>query len=53
MGDLGAVHRPEGGEYTYRRCRTCGFTVRVILRYLPDQTEIANLQKLFASVLSR
>ena len=53
MEDLGVVYRQMQCEYAYRRCRTCGFTVRVIVRYLADQTELANLQKLFASVLSR
>ncbi len=53
MEDLEPVHREERWEYAYRRCRTCGFTVRVIVRSLPDQTQLANLRKLFASVLSR
>ncbi len=49
MGDLGAVYHEERYEYAYRRCRTCGFTVRVFVRSLPDQAEIARLQKLLAS----
>ncbi len=53
MEDLGAVRHEERYDYAYRRCRTCGFTVRVIVRSLPDQAQLANLRKLFASVLSR
>ena len=53
MEDLGAVRREERWEYAYRRCRSCGFTVRVIVRCLPDQAQLANLRKLFASALSR
>jgi hypothetical protein len=53
MEDLGTVRREERYEYAYRRCRTCGFTVRVIVRYLPDQTGLAKLQKIFATALSR
>ncbi len=51
--NLGRVQREGHWEYAYRRCRTCGFTVPVIVRYLADRTEIASLQKLFATVLSR
>jgi hypothetical protein len=53
MEDLGAVRRDERYEYAYRRCRICGFTVRVIVRYLPDKERIAKLQKLLARTLSR
>ncbi len=53
MQVLGTACREERWEYAYRRCRTCGFTVRAFVRSLPDQAEIAKLQKLFAAVLSR
>lgn len=53
MEALGTVYREARWEYAYRRCRTCGYTVRVIVRYLPDPVEIATLQKLFATVFSR
>ncbi len=49
MEAVGGVGRDDRWEYTYRRCRTCGFTVRVVVRPLPDQAEIAKLKKLFAS----
>ncbi len=50
MEVLGTASREGGWEYTYRRCRSCGFTLQVFVRPLPDQAEIAKLQKLFASV---
>ncbi len=53
MEDPGPVRRADRWEYAYRRCRTCGFTVRVIVRSLPDQAELANLRRLFAPILSR
>ncbi len=53
MVNLGTVRRDERYEYVYRRCRTCGFTVRVIVRYLPDQALLANVRKRFATLLTR
>ena len=29
----------------YRRCRTCGFTVRVAIRCLPDEERLAKLRR--------
>jgi len=51
MQHLGRVCREERYEYEYRRCRTCGFTVRVIVRYLPDQARLAALRTLFATTM--
>jgi hypothetical protein len=48
---IGAVCREERYEYAYRRCRICGFTVRVIVRSLPDQVRLAALRKLFARTI--
>ena len=53
MHPIGEVSREERYEYAYRRCRTCGFTVRVIVRYLPDHARIASVQKLFATIMGR
>ncbi len=36
MEEIGSPQREEYWEYAYRRCRTCGFTVRVIVRSPPD-----------------
>ncbi len=51
MEPLGAVQREGRWEYAYRRCRTCGFTVRVIVRPLPDQARLAELRKFFATAI--
>jgi hypothetical protein len=53
MNTLGGVGREGRYEFAYRRCQTCGFTVRVIVRYLPDQARLADLRKVFATVLAR
>ncbi len=53
MEDLGAVRHEERYEYAYRRCRTCGFTVRVIVRYLPDEARLATLRKIFAPLFTK
>lgn len=44
MEDVGVATRGAGWEYRYRRCRTCGFTVRLILRPIPDGALLANLR---------
>ncbi len=31
--------------YQYRRCRQCGFAVRVILREIPDTTLVNSLRE--------
>ena len=39
MAEVGPTHREDRWEYQYRRCRACGFTVRVLLRAIPDAAE--------------
>jgi hypothetical protein len=39
--------------YTYKRCRRCGFTVRSILRVLPNAELIAKLQSTLKTTLER
>ncbi len=45
MKAIGHVERDGKWEYRYRRCRTCGFTVRVILRQVPDEALIRDLRE--------
>ncbi len=40
-------------RYQYRRCRVCGFTVRVIIQELPDADAIASLRATFRVLLNR
>ncbi len=44
MQVVGRVEQDGQWEYRYRRCRTCGFTVRVILRQIPDEALIRSLR---------
>ncbi len=53
MEDLGAIRHEERYDYAYRRCRTCGFTARVIVRYLPDEARLATLRKVFTPLFTK
>jgi hypothetical protein len=53
MEDVGAATREADWEYRYRRCRTCGFTVRVILRPLPDEALLEGLRGELAKAFVR
>jgi hypothetical protein len=53
MEDLGRATREAEWEYRYRRCRTCGFTVRLILRPIPDEAFLANLRRELAKSFIR
>lgn len=45
MEEIGEPRREERWEYVYKRCRTCGFTVQMILRRVPDEALLARLRK--------
>lgn len=53
MEDVGGATREADWEHRYRRCRTCGFTVRVILRPIPDEALLASLRRDFAKSFVR
>ena len=53
MEQIGQPQRDRNWEYLYRRCRSCGFTVRVILRELPDEALVAELRKILAVSFQR
>jgi len=44
MEELGTPQEDARWVYRYRRCRQCGFAVRVILREIPDAALIASLR---------
>ena len=46
METIGEPEREGHWEYVYKRCRTCGFTVRVVLRELPNGALVAELRSL-------
>ncbi len=45
MRSVGRAERDGRWECRYKRCRTCGFTVRVILREIPDEALIRDLRE--------
>lgn len=46
MEEIGTAQRYGRWEVVYKRCRRCGFTVRVILRECPDPELVAGLRTL-------
>jgi hypothetical protein len=54
--DMEEVGKPqEDGRWVfqYKRCRKCGFALRVILREIPDATLAAELRKILANSFVR
>jgi hypothetical protein len=45
---LGTPQEDERSVFQYRRCRQCGFAVRVILREIPDATLVNSLREVLA-----
>ena len=45
---LGTPQEDARSVYQYRRCRQCGFAVRVILREIPDVALMASLRETLA-----
>ena len=48
MEEVGPAHQDGRWVFQYRRCRQCGFTVRVILREIPDAALTAELRQILA-----
>lgn len=53
MEEVGTAQQEERWVFQYRRCRKCGFTVRVILREIPDTALAAALRRTLASSFMR
>jgi hypothetical protein len=53
MDWLGTPQEDERCVYQYRRCRQCGFAVRVILREIPDVALVASLREALAHSFMR
>ncbi len=54
--DMEGVGQPQADGrwvFQYKRCRTCGFALRVILREIPDAALAAELRKLLANSFVR
>ncbi len=53
MEELGVPQEEGHWLYQYKRCNKCGFTVRVILREIPDEALIAELREILATSFQR
>ena len=53
MEELGTPQEDARWVYQYRRCRQCGFAVRVILREIPDAGLVASLREGLAHMFVR
>jgi hypothetical protein len=53
MEELGTPQEDVRWVYQYRRCRRCGFAVRVILREIPDAALVASLREGLAHLFTR
>jgi hypothetical protein len=53
MEDLGRPQEAERWTFRYQRCRTCGFTIRVILCARPDGALVARLRETLAHAFQR
>ena len=53
MEELGAAEQEGQWMVQYKRCRRCGFTVRVVLRELLDTKLAAELQQILATAFQR
>jgi hypothetical protein len=53
MADVGPPETDARWVYQYRRCRQCGFAVRVILREIPDAALVASLRESLARSFMR
>jgi hypothetical protein len=53
MEELGTAHATDRWVFQYKRCRQCGFTVRVILRELPDDELVGTLRRILATAFQR
>ncbi len=53
MVQLGTPQEDERWVFQYRRCRQCGYAVRVILREIPDAALVAGLRETLAHSFMR
>ena len=53
MEPIGAALQDGHWLHQYKRCRSCGFTVRVIGREIPNEALIAELRQILATSFQR
>jgi hypothetical protein len=50
---IGPVEHGDRWVYRYKRCRACGFTVRVVLREIPDAALLASVREILSTAFER
>jgi len=53
MAEVGTAQQEGRWVFQYRRCRKCGFTVRVVLREIPDSAVVNKLREILAASFVR
>jgi len=53
MEEIGASQQDSRWVFQYKRCRNCGFAVRVIVRELPNEALIKDLKNILATAFVR
>ncbi len=53
MEEIGSARREGEWVLQYRRCRKCGFAVRVVLRQIPDTALAEELRAILATAFNR
>ena len=53
MEEVGTARQEGRWVFQYRRCRQCGFTVRVIVREIPDAALAQELRQILARTFVR
>ncbi len=53
MEEVGEIEQDDRWEYVYKRCRSCGFTLRVVVRVLPDAGRIESLRHTLSKIFRR
>jgi hypothetical protein len=53
MEEIGPEAQDAHWVYRFKRCRTCGFTVRVVVREIPDAALLASLRTILSTAFQR
>jgi hypothetical protein len=53
MEEIGEPREDGRWVFQYRRCRRCGFTVRVVLREIPDAAMLEDLRETLVKAFTR
>jgi hypothetical protein len=51
--EIGSVQHTDRWVYLYKRCRACGFTVRLVVRAIPNTALLASVRKILSTAFKR